>query len=211
MSRHDAVRTRRRRVLAAGSALVLAGASAVSIAAAPSASASILYSPCFSPGKIRYGITGKAFAWVVAQKDREENFSGHYETITFEVSSSTTRANSVQVSTSVSISVNALWASFEASIGVDVGESYSKTTFASTTRQYDLASGDSYYFGQGTGRWTATATVYKCVKRNLNGDYWFLNVGSGPVKGYTGRTHSVVGCRQTVPSTSFAAVLKRNC
>jgi hypothetical protein len=161
-------------------------------------------------GNKKYTFSNKVFTWIVAQKDREENFSGAYETITFTVSSSATRSNSVSVTASASFSVDALWASFSASVSTDIGTSTSKTVFSSTTRQYSLASGDSYYFGQGTGRWTATASVYQCQKVNVDLYGWY-KIGSGPVTGYTGLTHAVVGCKQSVTAGSFSAVLKQSC
>jgi hypothetical protein len=176
----------------------------VAALAAPSCAAST------DAGNRKTTISDKHFTWIVAQKDREENFSGNPEQVTFTVSASTTRQNSVKVTASVSVSVDALWASFQASVGSEVGSSTSRTEFASTTRQYYLNSGDSYYFGQGTGRWTATATVYQCGKVNID-MYGWREVGSASLVGFTGLTHAVVGCHQSVTAGSFSALLKQSC
>jgi hypothetical protein len=162
-------------------------------------------------GKQKYTTGSKKFTWVVAQRDREENFSGRSARITFEASKGQTQTNAVSVSSSLRGSVGAMWADFEASVGAEVGSTNSKTEFNKVTRTYTLANGDSYIFGQGTGRWTARTTVYRCSKANANGDgYVWKNMGAGTMRGHTGKTHSVVGCKQRPSSSSFAYVLKKN-
>lgn len=181
------------------------------VAISPTAAYAASCSPS-KAGKKKYTTSGKKFDWVIAQKTREENYSGKTATLTFEVSKGKTKKNSVKISSSAKAKVSAMWSSFEASVSADMGSSSSSTSFAKTTRKYSLKSGDSYLFGQGTGKWTATGTVYQCRKVNANGDgYQWFKIGSGPLTGYTGLTRSVIGCKQKPSATSFAAKLKRSC
>ncbi|WP_375487929.1 hypothetical protein [uncultured Jatrophihabitans sp.] len=184
---------------------------AIGLGAAPAGAAST----CSSGddlGHRKYTVTGKQFQWDVAQRTREENYSGHNAKLKFEVSKSTTRSNSVKVSASVKGSADFLWASFEAEVGASVGHRTDTTTFAKSTRYYTLGSGDSYIFGQGTGWWRATGHIYQCawVNAHHDGVHWY-EAGHGPIVGYTGLTRAVVGCKKHPAKTSFSAVLKKGC
>jgi len=161
-------------------------------------------------GKYKYKTGSKSFTWVVAQKDREENYSGRRATITFEASAGSTQTNHAKVNASLKGTVNAAWANFEASVGTEIGSATTQTKFSKVTRKYTLNSGDSYIFGQGTGRWTAKTTIYRCSKANANGDgYVWRVMGTASMRGHTGKTQAVVGCKQKPASSSFSYRLKK--
>ncbi|GMA24389.1 hypothetical protein GCM10025864_21480 [Luteimicrobium album] len=158
-------------------------------------------------GKYKETISKPSYVWDIPQRDHEENYSGAAEKITFEVTSSTSRTNSV----GVKVDVGGQWAVFEAKVGVDLGTSSTKTSLTKTTRAYTLKSGDVYLFGQGTGRYTATESIYRCVRINIDGIYGWRLQKTSKVTGYTGRAQSVVGCKQKPKAGTMAAKLKTYC
>jgi hypothetical protein len=159
-------------------------------------------------GALSYDISGKAFGWVVAGTAWTRVAGDGAERVTLSVPMAATLTNSVELPAGYRSA--ALWHGFEAAIKVDVGGPASAIPLAATSRVLTLPAGDSYYFGQGTGRWTATATVYQCQKTAQDSYGWVL-AASGGITGYTELTHAIVGCKQPVPDGTFSAVLQRSC